>query len=115
MRYCKAWNVPVPVTRTFEPPETVYKKCVGGVLVCAHIPADAEVRGKPSAKCRASKAIITGVIGDFCGEPVGISIHDNTVCYYAGDEIEIDDFDYSDNECSQGFHFFCSKEEAENY
>ena len=112
---CKAWNIPVPVTRTIEPPETVYKKCVGGVIVCAHIPEDAEVRGSFGNKCRASKAIITNVIGDFCGEPVGISMHDNTVCYYAGDEIEIDDFDYSDWECSAGFHFFCMREEAENY
>lgn len=83
--------------------------------MCAHIPEDAEVRGSAGEKCRASKAVITGVIGDFCGEPVGISIHDNTVCYYEGDVIEIDDFDYSDEECSQGFHFFCTRKEAEAY
>lgn len=32
-----------------------------------------------------------------------------------GDEIEIDNFDLSDEECSTGFHFFCTKELAENY
>ena len=59
--------------------------------------------------------IITGVIGDICGEPVGISIWDKKTSYYAGDEVYIDDFDFSDEECSKGFHFFCTLEEANNY
>ncbi len=35
--------------------------------------------------------------------------------HYAGDEVEIDDFDFSDEECSTGFHFFCTIEEARSY
>ena len=111
----KERGVEIPVYRSFEPPEKVYKKCEGGAIVVASIPKDAEVRGTPDGKCRASKAVILEVIGGFCGEPAGISLHDGTVWYYAGDEVEIEDFDQSDEECSAGYHFFCTKEQAEAY
>ena len=101
--------------RTFDPPALVYKKCEADVIVVAKIPEDAEVRGCPEGKCRTNKAEIVEIIGDFCGEPVGISKYDGTVWYYAGDVVEIDDFDYSNEECSTGFHFFCTREQAEAY
>ena len=103
------------ITRTIEPPEKVYKKCLNNVIVVAHIPDDAHIRGTVGEKCRASKAIITDIIGEFGGEKIGISCYDGGTCYFVGDEIEIDDFDMSQEECSTGFHFFCTKEEAENY
>ena len=103
----------IPPYRAVNPPQKVYKKCEGGAIVVAHIPDDAEVRGTPNGKCRANKAEILEVIGGFCGEPVGISIHDGTVWYYAGDVGEIEDFDYSNEECSTGFHFFCNRAAAE--
>ena len=115
MNACRANNLPIPVIRTIEPPERVYKKCVGGVIVVASIPKDAQVRGSFNHKCRASKAVIEQIIGDLCGEPVGISKHDLKTLYYAGDEVEIDNFDFSDEECSTGFHFFCTIGEARNY
>jgi len=115
MNACQKNNIPVPNIRTFEPPENVYKKCLGGVIVVAHIPDDAEVRGTPGRKCRASKAVITDIIGDFCGEKVGISIHDISVCYCVGDEVETDDFGPGFEACSQGFHFFCTEEQARAY
>lgn len=101
------------VPRTFEPPERVYKQCVDGVIVEATIPDDALVRGKPGEKCRASKAIITKI---YSKEPYAISYYDplNSV-YRVGDLIEIDNFDKSYEECGKGFHFFCTKEEAEQY
>ena len=105
----------IPPYRAVNPPEKVYKKCEGGVIVVAHIPNDAEVRGTPNGKCRANKAEIVEIIGDFCGEPVGISKYDGTTWYYAGDVVEVEDFDYSDKECSTGFHFFCTRKAAENY
>ena len=114
MRACEG-RTDIPVIRTFEPPELVYKKCIGGVIVVAHIPVDAQVRGKIGGKCRANKAIIKEIIGDVCGEPVGISLHDKSTLYYAGDEVVIQDFDHSDAECGAGFHFFCSREAAEKY
>ena len=101
--------------RTFDPPALVYKKCEAGVIVVARIPEDAEVRGNPNGKCRANKAEIVEIIGNYCGEPVGISKYDGTTWYYAGDVVEVEDFDYSNEECSTGFHFFCTKSQAENY
>ena len=115
MNACRANNIPVPVIRTIEPPELVYKKCIGGIIVIASIPKDAQVRGDFNRKCRASKAVIKQVIGNLCGEPVGISKYDLRTLYYAGDEVEIDDFDFSDEKCSTGFHFFCTMKEAKNY
>lgn len=115
MNACKERGNEIPVIRTIEPPELVYKKCCASVIVVAEIPKDAQVRGRYGSKCRASKAVIKEVIGDFCGEPVGISTYDKTTTYYAGDEVEIENFDLSDEECSTGFHFFCTKEEAERY
>ena len=108
-------GIKVPIIRTVEPPELVYKKCIGGVIVVATIPKDAEIRGAMCGKCRTNKAKIVDIIGDFAGEKVGISIWDRTTTYFIGDEVVIDDFDLSDNECSTGFHFFCDKKMAENY
>ena len=105
----------IPVIRTIEPPKIVYKKCLGGVIVCAKIPNNAQVRGNYGSKCRTNKAVITDIIGDFCGEKVGISSYDKKTTYYVGDEIEIENFDYSCKECSTGFHFFCTLKEAKEY
>ncbi len=106
MKIYKERGISFPVIRTIEPPKTVFKKCLGQVIVCATIPDDAEVRGTAGHKCRTNKAIITKVIGDFGGEPVGVSAYDKVTTYYEGDIIEVDDFDYSIEECSTGFHFF---------
>ena len=105
----------IPVIRTIKPPKTVYKKCLGGVIVCAEIPDNAQIRGSYGSKCRTNKAVITDIIGDFYGEKVGISSFDKKTTYYVGDEIEIEDFDYSCKECSTGFHFFCTLKEAKEY
>ncbi len=115
MNACQENGIPVPINRTIEPPETVYKKCVGSVIVCATIPKDAHVRGDFGKKCRASSAVVTGMLGDFCGEKVGISNYDKKTTYYEGDKVFIPDFDPSNDECSTGFHFFCTMEEAQAY
>ena len=115
MNACKQAGISIPIIRTIEPPRNVYKKCVGGVIVVAEIPQDAEVRGKTTGKCRTNKAKIVDIIGDFAGEKVGISIWDKTTTYFIGDDVEIDDFDMSDEECSTGFHFFCTLKQAEQY
>jgi len=112
--WLQAGNLP-PLVRTIEPPSTVYKKCVGGVVIGASIPDYAQVRGGYGMKCRTNFAVITSINGTFGGESVGISLWDKTTAYFVGDEIEIDDFDMSNEECSTGFHFFCTLEEAEKY
>lgn len=115
MNACQANGLPVPIIRTIEPPKLVYKKCIDGIIVVASIPDGAQVRGSIGNKCRANKAIIKEVIGDLCGEKVGISKCDLKTLYFEGDEVEVEDFDFSDEECSTGFHFFCTREEAERY
>ncbi len=115
MTACQANGITLPITRSFEPPEIVYKKCVCGVIVCAHIPPDAHIRGEVGMKCRASKATIIDVIGDVGGVNVGISKHDLKTLYFRDDEVEINDFDYGDEECSRGYHFFCTEAEARAY
>jgi len=113
MKACEGRDV--PLIRTFEPPERVYKKCLCGVIVEASIPKDAQVRGDYYRKCRANKAIITNIFGSVRNEPIGISRYDLKTFYHVGDIIEIDNFDYSNEECSTGFHFFCTLEEALKY
>ena len=115
MTACQANGVEMPVIRTIEPPKPVYKKCVGGVIVCAEIPSDAQIRGSFGRKCRASKAHIVEIIGEIAGEKVGISKHDMKTTYFVGDDVDIQNFDFSDEECSTGYHFFCTIEEARRY
>jgi hypothetical protein len=115
MNACLINGISIPLIRTFEPPTLVFKKCLCGIIVVAEIPQTAQVRGSQSAKCRASEAVIIDIIGDICGEKVGISKHDSKTIYEIGDHVIVDDFDYSDIECSTGFHFFCTKKQAENY
>lgn len=115
MNEAKKRGIAIPPTRTFEPPKTVYKKCLCGVIVEAEIPKTAHVRGSKNSKCRASEAIITGIIGDTLGEKIGISKYDLKTIYEVGYHVVIDNFDYSNNECSTGFHFFCTEKEAEQY
>ena len=115
MNACQKNGIDIPITRTFEPPKQVYKKCLCGIIVVAEIPITAHIRGKENEKCRASEAIIVDIIGDVCGEKIGISKHDTKTIYEIGDHIVIDNFDFSNEECSTGFHFFCTKKEAENY
>jgi hypothetical protein len=115
MNACKRRGYDLPLIRTIEPPERVYKKCLSGVIVVAVIPKDAQVRGTIHGKCRADKAKIVEIIGDFAGEKVGVSSYDYKTMYFVGDEVVVDNFDYSNEECSTGFHFFCTREQAENY
>ena len=115
MKACRANNIPIPVIRTIEPPDLVYKICVGDVIVVASIPKDAQVRGSFGHKCRANRAVIKQIVGDISGEQVGVSKYDLKTLYYVGDEVEVEDFDFSNEECSTGFHFFCTIEEARNY
>ena len=115
MNACQKNGLKVPVIREFEPPERVYKKCIGGVIVVAAIPHDAQVRGEFNGKCRTDKATIIDIISDLAGEKIGISTWDKRTTYFVGDEVVIVDFDYSSKKCSTGFHFFCKKELAEKY
>lgn len=60
-------------------------------------------------------ARIVDIIGDIGGEKIGISKQDNKTMYEIGDHVVIEDFDYSDEECSTGYHFFFTQKQAEEY
>ena len=115
MNACKKNGIHIPVIRTVEPPKQVYKKCACGVIVVAEIPETAQVRGTATGKCRASEAVIVDMIGDIAGEKIGISKYDNKTFYEIGDHVVIDNFDYSNEECSTGYHFFFTQKQAEEY
>ena len=115
MNACRKNGIEIPIIRNFEPPKMVYKKCLCNIIVVAEIPDNAQVRGVVGKKCRASEAKIIDIHGDMRGEKVGISKHDSKTIYEIGDTVVIDDFDFSNKECSTGYHFFCTLEEAKAY
>lgn len=93
-------------------PLTGYKKTDEGVVITAEIPAGAIVFCINGKKCRTNRAKIT----DMGGKELLHSQYDNSFEYTLGKEIVIDDFNLMYNvECASGFHFFRTREEAENY
>jgi hypothetical protein len=92
-------------------------------LLCKlEIPADAKRSSAFGRKCRCSKAKVLEIWGKDCdGDylvPIsrGYSHHDYTFEYKVGETIYPDSFD--DNrwdECSNGIHFFITKQEAIDY
>ena len=98
--------------RILTEPLTGYKKTKEGVVITAEIPAGAIVFCINGSKCRANRAKIT----DMYGHEVLHSQYDNAFEYRLGQEIEIKDFNLMYNvECASGFHFFLTRNEAEEY
>ena len=88
-----------------------FKKTADGVVITAEIPAGAIVFCINGKKCRTNKAKIT----DMGGATLLHSSHDHMFTYTLGKLIVIDDFNLMYNvECASGFHFFRTREEAEN-
>ena len=93
-------------------PLTGYKKTKEGVVITAEIPAGAIVFCINGIKCRTNRAKIT----DMAGRDVLHSQYDNSFEYHLGQEIDIKDFNLMYNvECASGFHFFMTRNEAEEY
>ena len=91
---------------------TGYKKTNEGVVITAEIPSGAIVFCINGRKCRTNRAKIT----DMVGHEVLHSQYDKKFEYRLNQEIEIKDFNLMYNlECASGFHFFMTREEAENY
>ena len=98
--------------KVLDDPLTGYKKTKEGVVITAVIPAGAIVFCINGSKCRTNRAKITYM----AGHEVLHSSYDNSFEYRLGQEIEIKDFNLMFNvECASGFHFFRTREEAENY
>ena len=93
-------------------PLTGYKKTAEGVVITAEIPTGAVVFCINGKKCRTNRAKIT----DMGGKELLHSQYDNRFEYTLGKEIVIDDLNLMYNvEYASGFHFFRTREEAENY
>ena len=98
--------------KVLDEPLTGYKKTREGVVITAEIPAGAIVFCINGSKCRTNRAKIT----DMEGHEVLHSQYDNSFEYRLGQEINIKSFNLMYNvECASGFHFFRTREEAENY
>jgi len=97
-------------TRTILPDGDLigWKKLQGGTICKLQIPAKAKrVGGLVGRKCRAEYVVVL--------ERAGISTH-NGLKYKVGKTVKPDKFD--DNplvECSNGIHFFITKQEAMDY
>ena len=98
--------------KVLDEPLTGYKKTKEGVVITAEIPAGAIVFCINGSKCRTNRAKIT----DMAGHDVLHSQYDYSFEYRLGQEINIKDFNLMYNvECASGFHFFRTREEAEEY
>ena len=94
-------------------PMTGYKKTSEGVVITATIPAGAIVFCINGSKCRTNKARIIDMGGQ---NEVLHSLYNHKFEYRLFQDIEIEDFNLMYNvECASGFHFFRTREEAENY
>ena len=87
-----------------------WKKCRHNVIVKLLITGKRS--SATSRKCRCSEAKVLEVIG---GEE-GASIENCKFIYRVGETVSVPDFDENRwNECSNGIHFFITRQEAENY
>ena len=98
--------------KVLDEPMTGYKKTKEGVVITADIPKGSIVFCINGRKCRTNRAKIT----DMGGHEVLHSQYDPNFEYRLGQEININDFNLMYNvECASGFHFFRTREEAEEY
>ena len=98
-----------------------FKKCNGAeecVLVKLEIPKDAKRSSATTRKCRCSKAKVISITGIETGKEYeeAFSQHDKRFVYRVGETVVPDSFDEDRwNECSNGIHFFITKQEAIDY
>ena len=99
--------------KVLDEPMTGYKKTKEGVVITAEIPKGSIVFCINGSKCRTNRAKITDMDD---GREVLHSQYDPNFEYRLGQEININDFNLMYNvECASGFHFFRTREEAEEY
>ena len=98
-----------------------FKKCNGAeecVLVKLEIPEDAKRSSATTRKCRCSKAKVLSITGIKSGKEYkeAYSYQYNGFVYRVGEMVVPDSFDEDRwNDCSNGIHFFITKQEAIDY
>ena len=86
-----------------------YKKCKDNIIVTLEIPRGVIVFSISGNKCRTNKAKVI----DIEGADRAYSTY-QYMSYYVGDEITVYNFNCEYNEeCSNGIHFYMTREEAE--
>ena len=89
------------------------------VIVKLEVPASAKRSSATSRKCRCDKAKVLEIYnfdGTVAKERKCYARYDNSFIYEVGKTAKVDDFDEDRwNECSQGIHFFMSRQEAIDY
>lgn len=94
-----------------------WKKLKNDLVAKLMIPEDARRSSATTNKCRADKAVVLGIYGKNGKEyDSGVSSYDNAFVYTVGKTVIADKYDDDRwNECSNGIHFFVTREEAERY
>ena len=98
-----------------------FKQCNGAeecVLVKLEIPKDAKRSSATTRKCRCSKAKVISITGIVTRQEYdeAFSQRDKRFVYRVGETVVPDSFDEDRwNECSNGIHFFITKQEAIDY
>lgn len=95
-----------------------WKKCQNNLIVKLLIPADARRMSATGRKCRCDKAEVLE-IQNLDGSPTGTtaySTNDLNFAYVVGQTVTPDSFcEDRWQECSNGIHFFITREEAVQY
>lgn len=111
-----AKNAQLAIARVTIVPEgdiVGWKKCRNGVIVKLLIPVAARRSNASGRKCRAEYAKVLEVIGAEFGQT---NQYGSETIYKVGETVRPDKWDDDRwNECSNGIHFFITREEAEAF
>jgi hypothetical protein len=95
-----------------------YKKLKDGLIATLEIPADVpRTSSLVGRKCRAQSARVVSIEApNGTLVPEGVSLHDENFLYRTGEVVSEPKYDPDIRvECTQGVHFFMTKEEARKY
>lgn len=115
----RAKNVYLPIACPEEGEFIGFKKVQGDLIVKLKITEDAKRCSSTGRKCRCSKAVVLSITkkdGSESSAVEAVSNYDKKFVYRVGETVEVPDFcEDRWEECSQGIHFFITREEAVRY
>lgn len=90
-----------------------WKKLSGGVIAKLLIPAEARRTSTPIGRKNRAEFV---VVLELFGEAEGVSMHDKSTIYRKGETVRPDSYNGDIRlECTNGIHFFITRQEAEDY
>lgn len=95
----------------------VYKKLQDDKIATLKLVKGQTFQSKHFGKCRTDKALVVAItnIEDTEEYQTGISVYYDNCIYEVGKEVIADGYDKTIEECSNGIHFFLTREKAEKY